>query len=321
MTRRPASARAALADLEGAGILAELASLRLARPSAFERALRARRRRPFGADRLLIVAADHLGRGVIGVGRDGMAMADRGRLLSRLRSILSHPRVDGLLATPDVVEDLAVLRALDDKIVFGSMNRGGLAGAVFELDDTYTAYTVRGVVESRLDGGKLMVRVSDQEPSGARALERHAQAIDELAEHRLPTMIEVFATTWDGTRARNSTDARATARAIAVAAALGSTSAFKLLKVPAVAYLEVVASASSLPLLLLGGDPAEDADGTFDALEKAMEIPTVRGLVLGRALLYPPGGDVLSAIDRAARIVGPRTARRAGSRSAGPAAP
>jgi hypothetical protein len=36
-----------------------------------------------------------------------------------------------------------------------------------------------------------------------------------------------------------------------------------------------------------------------------MEVPNVRGLVVGRALLYPADGDVASAIDRAARIVRP----------------
>jgi hypothetical protein len=38
---------------------------------------------------------------------------------------LSHPGVDGVLATADIVEDLLLLRALDGKVVIGSMNRGG----------------------------------------------------------------------------------------------------------------------------------------------------------------------------------------------------
>ena len=43
-------------------------------------------------------------------------------------SPLSRPGVTGVLGTPDVIEDLLLLGALDGKIVFGSMNRGGLAG-------------------------------------------------------------------------------------------------------------------------------------------------------------------------------------------------
>ena len=33
--------------------------------------------------------------------------------------------------------------ALEDKVVIGSMNRGGLQGATFELDDRFTGYTRR----------------------------------------------------------------------------------------------------------------------------------------------------------------------------------
>jgi hypothetical protein len=36
-----------------------------------------------------------------------------------------------------------------------------------------------------------------------------------------------------------------------------------------------------------------------------MDVPNVRGLVVGRSLLYPADGDVAAAIDRAARIVRP----------------
>ena len=40
-----------------------------------------------------------------------------------------------------------------------------------------------------------------------------------------------------------------------------------------------------------------------------MTVPNVRGLVVGRALLYPPDGDVAGAIARAARIVRPGACR------------
>ncbi len=34
-----------------------------------------------------------------------------------------------------------------------------------------------------------------------------------------------------------------------------------------------------------------------------MSLPAVRGLVVGRALLYPPDGDVAGAVDIAAELV------------------
>ena len=88
--------------------------------------------------RLMLVAADHPARGALRAGDDALAMADRCRLLDRLSVALSRPGVDGVLGTADVIEDLLLLGALDGKVVIGSMNRGGLAGTVFEIDDRFT---------------------------------------------------------------------------------------------------------------------------------------------------------------------------------------
>ena len=71
-------------------------------------------------------------------------MASRTDLLDRLVTALARPGVDGLLATADIVEDLLLLGALEDKVVFASMNRGGLQGSVFEMDDRQTGYDVAG---------------------------------------------------------------------------------------------------------------------------------------------------------------------------------
>ena len=50
--------------------------------------------------------------------------------------------------------------ALEKKYVFGSMNRGGLPGAVFEMDDRFTAYTAESIVKFNLDGGKMLLRIN-----------------------------------------------------------------------------------------------------------------------------------------------------------------
>ena len=90
---------------------------------------------------MLLVAADHPARGALGVRGAGAAMASRSDLLDRLVTALERPGVDGVLGTPDVLDDLLLLGALDGKVAIGSMNRGGLQGASFELDDRFTAYT------------------------------------------------------------------------------------------------------------------------------------------------------------------------------------
>ena len=86
----------------------------------------------------MLVAADHTARGFLRAGSDAMAMADRFRLLERLSVALSRPGVDGVLGTADIIEDLLLMGALEGKVVIGSMNRGGLAGTVFEIDDRFT---------------------------------------------------------------------------------------------------------------------------------------------------------------------------------------
>src|SRR5207253_11039828 len=131
-------------------------------------------------------------RGVRPAGAGAMGMADRGELLRRLLVALERPGVGGILRTADIIDDLALLGALDGKVVFGSMNRGGLTGFRFELDDRFTAYTAQGIADAGLDGGKMMVRVAD-EPEALRTLAACAHAIDELSARTLPAMIEVFA--------------------------------------------------------------------------------------------------------------------------------
>ena len=113
----------------------------------------------------MIIAADHPARGALRAGDRPLAMADRGDLLDRLCVALSRPGVNGVLGTPDVLEDLLLLGVLDGKVVIGSMNRGGLAGTAFEMDDRFTAYDAaehRAVrVERRQDAGPHRSRGPD----------------------------------------------------------------------------------------------------------------------------------------------------------------
>ena len=300
-------------------LLARLTEIRATDPAAVQKALARRRRRPLlkapstsgvgkGGGSLFLIAADHPARGVLKVGSEPMAMAHRGELLHRLLTALERPGVDGILGTADIIDDLALLGALDDKVVFGSMNRGGLTGYRFELDDRFTAYTAEGISVSGLDGGKMMVRVAD-EPEALRTLAACAHAIDELSIRNLPALIEVFASELEDGRARNRADADSLIRAISIVSGLGTTSAYIWLKLPVVDDLERVMQATSLPTLLLGGDPGEDPAQTFASWKRAMAIPQVRGLVAGRTLLYPRDGDVASAVDQAAAIVAAKKAK------------
>lgn len=286
----------------------KLRELRVHDPGAVLDAARRRRRRSrvVGDDgKLFIVAADHPGRASLRVGPDPMAMADRGDLLERLCVALSRPSVDGVLATPDIVEDLLLLGALEDKVVVGSMNRGGIAGSAFELDDRFTAYDVKTIVDMGLDGGKMLCRIAPHDPATAPTLEACSRAITALASNELIAMVEPF---WSRRRAEggleNDLSSEMVIRSVAVSAALGATSAHTWLKLPVVSDMAAVVAATTLPVLLLGGDPGERVGDTREALAGALALSGVRGLAAGRALLYPEDDDVAGAIDAMARALG-----------------
>lgn len=282
-----------------------LRTARLETPDAIAAALAARTRRPLvrGDKRLMIVAADHPARGALGVGSDAMAMADRYDLLQRLALALSRPGVDGVLGTPDVVEDLALLGLLDDKIVVGSMNRGGLRGASFEMDDRYTGYDVDAIRRDGLDFAKLLVRINLQDAGTVRTLEETARVVTEAAAAKLPIMLEPFVSRWVDGRIVNDLSPDEVINSIAIACGLGSTSAYSWLKLPVVDEMERVMASATLPTLLLGGDPAGDPDAAYASWAKALALPGVHGLVVGRSLLYPGDGDVAAAVDTAAALV------------------
>ena len=284
---------------------ARLRSLRAEQPALIGELLRSRERRPLLRDdkRLFIVAADHPARGALGVGTRATAMADRYDLLERLVLALRRPGVDGVLGTPDIIDDLAVLGALDDKVVVGSMNRGGLRGAVFELDDRYTAYDVPTMVRDGIDFAKLLIRIDLDDPGTARTLEMTALAVTDAAAAGLPIMLEPFISHRVCGAVHNELTTEAVVRSVAIASGLGAASAYSWLKLPVVADMPQVMAATTLPTLLLGGDPGADADATLDAWAQALRLPGVRGIVAGRTLLYPDDDDVAGMVDAVAGLV------------------
>ncbi|HLX48985.1 MAG TPA: aldolase [Streptosporangiaceae bacterium] len=282
--------------------LAEVIQIRVHRPDEVMAAAR-RRRRPASLvspnGRLVIVAADHPARGALRAGRHRLAMADRAGLLERLCIALRRPGVDGVLGTADVLEDLLLLGALEGKVVIGSMNRGGLAGTIFEIDDRFTGYDAAAIERMGFEGGKMLLRIDPEDPATAPTIHACAQAVNDLAGRRLMAMVEPFISHRVDGRVRNDLSPEAMIRAVTVASGLGTTSAYTWLKVPVVAEMEQVMAASTLPVLLLGGEVPDDPEAAFAGWRKALQLPNVKGIVAGRSLLYPSDGDVAAAVDTA----------------------
>lgn len=235
-------------------------------------------------------------------------MANRFELLQRLCLALSRPGVDGVLASADVLEDLLLLGVLEDKVVMGSMNRGGLAGAAFELDDRFTGHRPEDLVRHGFDAGKLLLRIDHEDPGSLDTLHAAARTIDAMAALRLPVFVEPFLCRRVDGRLRNDLGAAAVATSIAIASGLGGTSAYTWLKVPVTEEPDDMArvmETSTLPAVLLGGEVGDDLDGAYKKWREALRLPTVRGLVVGRSLLYPVDGDVAGAVDTAVSLLRP----------------
>jgi DhnA family fructose-bisphosphate aldolase class Ia len=283
---------------------AEITEVRAADPTAVATAWQNRTARPTvrGDGNLMIVAADHPARGALAVGNRPTAMNSRIDLLDRLRTALADPGVDGVLATADILDDLVLLGALDDKVVFSSFNRGGLAGASFELDDRMTGATAASTAAAKMNGGKMLCRIDLDDPGTVSTMVACAQAIDDLAAHGLIAMLEPFLSTRVDGKVRNDLSPDAVIKSVHISQGLGSTSAYTWMKLPVVPDMDRVMESTTLPTLLLGGDPA-DPDEAFASWEKALTLPSVRGLIVGRTLLYPADDDVASAVATAVKMV------------------
>lgn len=283
-----------------------LIEARIFEPESFIRPLVDRKRRTIAGNdgNLLILASDHTARGKISLGSDPLAMADRYTLLERLVGALAAPGVDGVLASADILEELAWLGALDNKLAIGTMNRGGVLGASWEIDDRLSAYDAEHVLSRGLDGGKTLLRIDYSDPSVPRTLEMVAAQTTKLADHKLMALIEPlpYLKNEFGKAILDPSDEEL-AKVVAIASGLGSSSAYTWLKIPPSQRMAEIAGATSLPILMLGGEPEGDPEGIYDQWSKAMREPNVRGLVAGRTLLYPSDGDSYKAVEKASEIV------------------
>lgn len=296
--------------------ITRLTAARVSDPEYALRAARARVRREHLAPdgRLNILAADHPARRVTKAGDDPLAMANRHEYLARILRVLCCPQVDGVMATMDILEDLLAIDGflrdaggaplLDGKVAIASLNRGGLAGSGWELDDPITGPTARTCAEWRLDGAKLLLRVDDNEPASLKTMLASAAAITEANALALPMFLEPLPVTKTEKGYVVTKSADALARLVGVASALGDSSRYLWLKLPYCERYEVVARATTLPILLLGGESAGDPAPFLTQLASALAAgPNVRGALVGRNVLFPGAEDPLAVAAAAGGIV------------------
>lgn len=299
-----------------ATLLARVTDVRVTDPERSLRAARGRRRRgSLTKDgRLNILAADHPARRVTRVGGDPLRMADRREYMSRVLRVMMSDAVDGLLATMDIIEDLLVIHDLmreaggagflDDKLLIASFNRGGLLGSSWEIDDPNSGPTAESCRQWGLDGAKILLRLCDAEPESLRTLLASVRAITELNAVGLPMFLESLPVVKEGGAYKVVRTAEELARTAGAAAALGDSARYLWLKLPYCENYEMVAGSTTLPILLLGGEPVGDATPFLRELAAGLKAgPNVRGALVGRNILYPGDDDPLAAIESVGGII------------------
>jgi DhnA family fructose-bisphosphate aldolase class Ia len=288
-------------------LIHRITDARVDRPEIIREAARKRRRRETLTEdgHLNILAADHPARRVTKVGDDPMTMANRHDFLARVTRVVSGDAVDGLMATMDVLEDLLILdwlireegheSFLDGKLLIPSLNRGGLSGSVWELDDPMTGPSPEACVSLGMDGGKILLRVSIHDRDALKTTVATADILRRMSAVNLPAFLEPLAVVKGKTGFQVIKEANAMAQLVGVATGLGDTTAGMWLKLPYCERYETVARSTTLPILLLGGQAVGDATPLLRQVASGLDAgPNVRGTLVGRNVLYPGDADPLA---------------------------
>ena len=293
-----------------------ITDVRLRRPEVVaEEAAKRKRRDVLAPDgKLTILAADHPARRVTNVGSEPVAMGDRYQYLGRVLRVIAGDEFDGVMGPTDIIEELFIVSYLvreaggppflDDKVMLGCMNRGGLAGTVFEMDDRFTSFTVDSIAALRLDASKIMFRLADDDPGSLDTIVSCAEAITKLNALGITTFLEPLAVQKTEGKWKTLKEPTALIKVVGVASALGDSSLRLWLKIPYCDHFEQVARATTLPILMLGGEAAGDPTGILEEFAAGMRAGSnVRGALVGRNVLFPGNDDPLATAMAVQRIV------------------
>lgn len=216
---------------------------------------------------------------------------------------MSSSPFDGLLGTADILDELFIVQHLtagkkasflDRRVLVGSVNRGGLAGTAFELDDRVTGYDVDGILSMNLDGAKFLLRFDPESRDSAETLEYCLQTIRSCNANDLPIFVEPLPVTSKDGKVKLDKDPEKIIKLIGAVSALSGSSMRMWLKLPYTERFDEVAASTTLPILLLGGEASDQVGDLLREIETALKAgPNVRGVMMGRNLLYPPSDDPL----------------------------
>ena len=228
----------------------------------------------------LVLAADHRARAVL-------TTENWAEFFGSLAKAL--PSCDGILATAQPLEGLAAEGHITARHrTYLSVNRTGLAGSVFELDDRLVASVGRAASDG-WTGIKHMTRIDFADPLTAPALELLGQVLEQARDAGLEALVEPLV--WHEGHIRRDTDA------VVLAAVIAHDMGAPVVKVPVPsappgterqrAVGRVVASVG-IPVLFLGGPLTEGGRAAvLDEVRDVMEGGG-SGMAMGRTIYQDP---------------------------------
>lgn len=283
---------------------AAITDVRVSEPeSVYAHAAARKRRKELTKDgRLVILAADHPGRNITKSEDDPLIMGNRQQYLGRVLRVVTADDVDGVMGTPDIIEDLLIADMLvqraggdsfmDGKVLLGSMNRGGLLGSAFEMDDKYTSFTAESISRLNMDAAKVMFRLDMTNPDSGKTIYYTSQAVNDCAELGITMFIEPLPVEYKEGKYSVKRTAGELIKIAGIAAAVGGTSLGTWLKMPYCEGYEEVARAVTLPILMLGGESKGTPVPTIEDFAAGVKAgPNVRGALCGRNITFPGPDD------------------------------
>jgi DhnA family fructose-bisphosphate aldolase class Ia len=155
-----------------------------------------------------------------------------------------------------------------------------------------------------MDGAKFMVRLDGADPASGRTLVACADAVSLCVRADLMAFLEPLPVK----RLRGAYTVQRTAEDLAgmvsVAAALGASSLNTWLAIPSCHGLERVVAATTLPVLIIGGEVVGSARPVLQDLRRATQAGlSVRGALMGRNVLFPGHEDPRAMAAAVAAVV------------------
>ena len=278
-------------------IFQKLNEIKVFHPEVIEQEAEMRRKPGFPHQRLVFAAADHNARMINEYKGNPIGLSNRREYLTRLVRMLESDKIDGIEATPDILEDLVILNKLrreagekaflKGKMLIGTVNRGGLKNTVWEMDDLPSCFTVERLWKLRFDGVKFMLRINPGDERSKYTLRYCAETVNEAERYGMPVFIEALYVETENGRLALRTDTESLCKVTGVTGALGCTGANKWLELPLNSEYQVPTSATTCPVLVVPDEKESEPEAVVAEYTKEIGLNyNIRGILLGRNVMY-----------------------------------